>query len=347
MSPDRSKSRGPSSPEGAQASENYYQQIMAEREAIEAPCNPAHYRILTRIASNPDNHLAIGFGAGSAQGLAGNIALSGLLTELGIRPYVKEIWGASAGAIVGGAWSTGASVEHMLLVVDELDRKGAVDFARWEVLCVGLVRLLFFKQLPEGLVRGRQMHNAIKRALRVERFEDCEIPFRVIACTDDGHAQKIIFRQGPLLNAISASMCIPGIVFPVSDWNTRPYGYFDGAVVEKTPLPSIIEEHHREGRKQQLVVICTHFSDSGQIERPVGFLQRFLNAINRLEDDVWEYQALKAREASNCKFVILNPHMKAGRAFDFSMVRFNYLWARKMFKQQLSNAKLATRFDAR
>jgi hypothetical protein len=38
--------------------------------------------------------------------------------------------------------------------------------------------------------------------------------------------------------------------------------------------------------------------------------------------------------------------MKAGRAFDFSMVRFNYLW-QKMFKQQLSNANLATRFDAR
>jgi His Kinase A (phospho-acceptor) domain len=66
-----------------------------------------------------------------------------------------------------------------------------------------------------------------------------------------------------------------------------------------------------------------------------------------LEDQVWEYQALKAREASNCKFVILNPHMKERRAFDFSVVRFNYLWARKMFKEQLSNAKLATRFEAR
>jgi predicted acylesterase/phospholipase RssA len=329
------------------AGPDYYQQIMAQREAIEAPCNPAHYRILKRIASNPDNHLAIGFGGGSAPGLAGNIALVGLLTELEVRPFIKEIWGTSAGAIVGGGWSTGASVQDMLSLVDDLDHTGAVDFARWEVLGVGLVRLLLFKQLPSGLVRGRRFRNAIERGLRVKRFEDCEIPFRVIACTDDGHAQKIIFHQGPLMNAITASMCLPGVVFPIPDWNGRPYGYFDGAVVEKTPLPSIIEEHHREGRKQQLVVICTHFSDSGHIERPVGFIQRFLNAMNRLEDQVWEYQALKAREASNCKFVILNPHMKEGRAFDFSMVHFNYLWARKMFKEQLSNAKLATRFEAR
>jgi len=39
--------------------------------------------------------------------------------------------------------------------------------------------------------------------------------------------------------------------------------------------------------------------------------------------------------------------MKEGTAFDFSVVRFNYLWARKMFKEQLSNAKIGTRFEAR
>ncbi|MGH8626302.1 MAG: patatin-like phospholipase family protein [Gammaproteobacteria bacterium] len=327
--------------------QDHVAQLMAQREEIEAPCNPAHYRILKRIASNPDNHLAIGFGAGSAPGLAGNLALAGLLTELGLRPFIKEIWGVSAGAIVGGGWSTGTSVERMLTLLDELDRKGAVDFARWEVLGVGLVRLLLFKQLPAGLVRGRRFRQAIERGLRVQRFEDCEIPFRAIACTDDGRTQKIILRQGPLLNAIMASMCLPGIVFPIADWNGLDYGYFDGAIVEKTPLPSIIEEHHREGRKTQLVVICTHFSDSGRIKKPVGFIQRMLNAMHHLQDEAWEYQALKAREASNCKFLVLNPHMKEGTAFDFSMVRFNYLWARKMFKEQLSNAKLATRFEAR
>jgi predicted acylesterase/phospholipase RssA len=327
--------------------QDYVAQLMAQREEIDAPCNPSHYRILKRIASNPDNYLAVGFGAGSAPGLAGNLALAGLLTELGLRPFIKEIWGVSVGAIVGGGWSTGLSVDHMLSLVDELDRKGAVDFARWEVLGAGLTRLLRFKQLPDGLVRGHRFRQAIERGLPVQRFEDCEIPFRAIACTDDGHAQKIIFRHGLLLNAITASIRILGIVFPIPDWNGRAHGYFDGAVVEKTPLASIIEEHHREGRKSQLVVICTHFSDSGRIKKPVGFIQRMLNAMHHLQDEVWEYRALKAREASNCKFLVLNPHMKEGTAFDFSVVRFNYLWARKMFKEQLSHAKIGTRFEAR
>ncbi|MGH8498231.1 MAG: patatin-like phospholipase family protein [Methylococcales bacterium] len=123
------------------------------------------------------------------------------------------------GAIIGGAWCSGACVEKMLPMLEELDRKGAVDFAGWEVLGLGLARLLMFKQFPEGLVRGRNFREAIGRSLNVRTFEECLRPFRVIACTDDGYAQKVVFRHGPLLNAIMASMCIPGVVFPVPDWN--------------------------------------------------------------------------------------------------------------------------------
>ena len=328
------------------ANSTFVKQLLSERSSIEAPCNPNQYRVLRRIAANPDNHLAIGFGAGSAPGLAGNLALAGLLSELELQPYIREVWGVSAGAIIGGSWCSGTPVDSMLPMLEELDRKGAVDFAVWDVLVLGLVRLLLFKQFPEGLVRGRNFRDAIAGSLRVRTFEECPLPFRVIACTDDGHAQKVVFRQGSLLSAILASMCIPGVVFPVADWNGGTQGYFDGAVVEKTPLTSIIEEHHREGRTRQLVAICTHFSDSGRILKPVGFIQRMLAAMNRLEDQAWEYQAMKAREASNCKFMVLNPHMKEGGAFDFSAIRFNYLWARKMFKDQLSNAKLAARFEA-
>ncbi len=322
------------------------EQLLAERTAIEAPCNPAQYRVLKRIAANPNNHLAIGFGAGSAPGLAGNLALAGLLSELELGPCIKEVWGVSAGAIIGGAWCSGASVQQMMPMLEELDRQGAVDFAVWEVLVLGLARLLLFQQFPEGLVRGRNFREAIARSLQARTFDECPIPFRVIACTDDGYAQKVVFRHGPLLNAIMASMCIPGVVFPVPDWNGAEHGYFDGAVVEKTPLTSIIEEHHREGRSRQLVVICTHFSDSGRILKPIGFIQRMLNAMHRLEDQAWEYQEMKARDATNCKFLVLNPHIKEGGPFDFSTIRFNYLWARKMFKEQLSNAKLAIRFEA-
>lgn len=323
-----------------------YDSLMAEREAIEAPCQPLKYRVLKRIASNPDNHLAVSFGGGSVPGIGGNCALAGLLDELQIRSYVKEVWGSSAGAVVGGAWSSGTSGEAVRDMVANLDQSGGIDFSKWDILVKGGLRFLFKKRLPDGLVRGRTLRRAIEENLNQESFEDCDVPCHIVACTDDGRARKVVFRRGPLADAIIASMCLPGVFYPIKCWEGRPHGYFDGGVVEKTPLISIIEEHARVHRSSQLVVLCTHFSSPERKEEPVGFLARSLSTINQLEDTVWEYQVTQGRQSDNCKFIVLDPHMKIGGMFNFSLVRFHYLWARKMFKEQLSNAGLAKRFDA-
>lgn len=323
-----------------------YSTIMAEKDEIEAPCSLRLYRTFKRIASNPDNYFTVGFGGGSVPGIAGNCALAALLEELEIRPFVKEVWGTSAGAVVGGGWSSGTQAARIRDITAGIQQKGGADFSWWDIVVKGLLRFLFFKQLPDGLVRGRNFQEAIIEGLEVKTFEECEIPFRAITCTDDGYARKIILREGPLVDAISASMCLPGVFYPVAAKDGTSNGYFDGAVVEKTPLISIIEEHKRMARDCQLVILCTHFSSSARIRKPVGFMQRSVSTMNHLEQQVWQYQLTKARQVENCKFIVLNPHMKIAGMLDFTLVYFNYLWARKMFKEQLSNAGLGKRFDA-
>jgi predicted acylesterase/phospholipase RssA len=326
--------------------QDIFDSLMSEKDEIESPCQPLNYRVLRRIATNSDNHLAISFGGGSVPGIAGNCALAALLEELEIRPHIKEIWGSSAGAVVGGGWSSGTSGEAIRDMVGALHGKGSIDFSKWDILVKGVLRFLFFKKLPDGLVRGRILRKAIVDNLSRQTFEECEIPCRIVACTDDGQARKVIFRKGPLADAIMASMCLPGVFYPVECWNGNPYGYFDGGVVEKTPLLSIIEEHARINRTSQLVVLGTHFSSPECSERPEGFLARSLSTINQLEDTVWEYQVTQGRESANCKFIMLDPHMKMAGMFNFALVYFHYLWARRMFKEQLSNAGLAKRFGA-
>jgi hypothetical protein len=117
--------------------------------------------------------------------------------------------------------------------------------------------------------------------------------------------------------------------------------------VEKTPLPSIIDEHTRQAREQQLVVLCTHFDDTGRLVKPKGFLQRSLRSIDRLEEVVWEHQLMTAGQAPNCKHMVLNPRLEFTGMFDLDQVRVNYLWTRKKFKEQLSNAQIGSRFVAR
>ncbi len=322
------------------------EEVMAQRKEIEAPCDPAHFRVFKRMASNPENHFVVSFGGGGLPGLAANTALLGLLDELEIRPDIKEIWGCSAGAAIGGAWSTGASLSEIMDMLNSMNSKTAIDLAKWEIFGKGIFKMLFLKKLPEGLIKGRKFLESIDKLLKVKTFEETLIPFRAIACTDDGHARKVIFKSGPLIDAIMASMCLPGLSWPIQDWNGKPYGYFDGGLVEKTPLPSIIEDHLRTGRKSKLIIVCTRFSNTQRVTKPVGFLSRFVSVFDTMAETIWEAQLIETEQASNCTQVILNPRLPFGSMLDFDALFVNYLWSRKIFKEQLSNAKLVQRFDA-
>ena len=320
-------------------------EILSQREAIEAPCRESSYSKFVRMAKNPENHFVVSFGGGSLHGLSGNCALAVLLEELGLRPYVKQVWGTSAGSIVGGSWASGTPADQMIGIVESLKDKRALDIAIWHILrrtasflaSLGLSRLLA-RRLPDGLVHGRVFRGAIREAMAVERIEQCDIPFRAITCTDDGHARKVVLTEGSLEEAAFASMHIPGVFLPLEKWSEQETGYFDGGVVEKTPLPSIIEEHVRSGPATKLFIVCTHFDSEARVEKPLGFLSRFVSILNHLEGVAWQHQLQSATLAPNCTTSVLNPRMQMGGIFDFGYVRANYLWARKSFKKKLSNA---------
>jgi NTE family protein len=321
------------------------QQVLAEEESITAPCEPGHFRAFTRLATNPDNHMAVSFSGGGVPGLVGNCALLGILEELGMLEHVKEVWGVSAGSIVAAAMATGVDRSNVYKLIQSMDRPGGVDVSKWQIV-KDLFRFLFRRQLPDGFVRGNVFREVISSGMKARTFEEAVIPLRIITCTDDGHAEKVIHRQGDILSAIMASMCLPGIMRPMPDWRGKVSGFFDGGVVENTPLVSVIDDHLREGRPTKLFVICTRFTSVAKIKRPTNFATRFMNVLYHFQDAVWHHHQQIANQAANCKYVVLNPHVLRGSMLDFASIRFDYLLSRKLFKQQLSNAGLAGRFGA-
>ena len=322
-------------------------QVLDEADAIEAPCSERQFRVFMRMVTNPDNHLAIGFSGGGVPGIAGNAALLSIMEDLNVGPHIKEVWGTSAGGIVGAGMAVGTnSQEVMELVETGNGRKGVIDVPKW-----WLIRKLFnviFRhgELPQGFVRGAFFDEIFRKGLKLETFEEALIPLRLIACTDDGNLQKVIHRKGLILPAVHASMCIPGLMVPRPDWNGREFGYYDGGLVENTPLVSIIDEHVRLGRESKLLVLCTRFQSSARTHRPKNCVDRILNSYQHLQDVSWTAQQLQADAAEGCKHIIVNPHIIWGGMMDFSKARVNYLICRKQFKEQLSNAGLAARFGA-
>lgn len=317
--------------------------VMERREAILAPPDPRRFTTLVRLFSDPKHRVVVSFGGGSVPGLCGNVALARILEELDMKGRVAEVWGTSAGAVIGGGWASGTPASAILDILKSLDRRGAVDIC-WLRLAGAILLKPFGRTLPDGIVAARHFQDAIRRALAVRSFEECPVPFRCIACTDDGETHRKVFRRGPLFEAIYSSMSLPGIVAPRPRLEGETTGFFDGGLVEKTPLISPIAEHHRRGGGERLVLLGTHFGNDAQKTESKGFINRFLQCIYALEAQAWEYQLKEARAMKDVLPMILNPHVDDPTLFDFSRVELNYLLAREAFLDTLQNARLALTF---
>ena len=264
-----------------------------------------------------------------------------IVEELELRPHVAEIWGTSAGAVVAGGWATGASALEILEIVQGLARRGAVD-VQWLRLIAACLLRWCGARLPDSLMRGDHFHRAIAAGLKKATFEECVIPFRCIACTDGSPMQRHVFRSGSLLAAISASMSLPGVLMARHADGTRQRGFYDGGIVEKTPLRSPIAEHLRSGDRRRLLLLGTHFSaEATQLEVACGFISRFTATIAAMETLVWSYQHAEAVKRPDVTLLLLDPHISDPSAFDFARSGRSYLEAREHLKDGLQNAKLA------
>ncbi len=306
--------------------------------------DPSRYSTLLRLATDPGHKLVLCLGGGGVPGLTGNVALVSLMEELGLRAHVAEVWGTSAGAVVGGGWATGTSAATIFDYVLSLHRKGAVDWC-WRDALLGMLFARFGRRLPEGLVRGRHFANAIAAGLSVATFEECAIPFRCIAASDDGEARRRVFRRGPLLPAIFSSITLPGIVVPRERLEDETCGWYDGGIVEKTPLISPIAEHHRAGDPRKLLLLCTHFgNDAGRANAQAGFVSRFLHTIYALENLAWHYQLAEARSHRDVVIVLLDPRIDDLGLFDFSRADAHHARARAALANLLQDANIALTF---
>ncbi|MBI4878065.1 MAG: patatin-like phospholipase family protein [Planctomycetes bacterium] len=319
------------------------QDILGRRGEADAPLERARYETLLRMAADPKHRLVVSLGGGSLPGVCGNLALLSILEELHLRGRVEEVWGTSAGAAVGGPWAAGASAAEIHALARKLDRPGTIDVP-WLKLALAFLKKPFGGTLPDGLVKGEKIAAVVRAALKVESFEQCAIPFRCIACTDDGYARRRVFRRGPLFPAIFASMTLPGIVMPPALAAGQESGYYDGGLVEKTPLLSPIAEHGRSGDERRLLVIATHYGNDNRRQRESGFLNRFLQSMFALEDLAWSYQLAEARARRDVALILLDPRIDDPELFNFANLERNYVIARQQFREALEDARIGLTF---
>ena len=189
--------------------------------------------------------------------LSGGGALG--LAEIGVIQWLEEnqipvdrIAGTSMGAIIGAMYATGMSAPEMVDFAERVNWDQAlapepaysqVSYRRKQD------RRDFLIHAPLGLKHGLAGPNGYNpgqgvgllldriafRESGISSFDDLVIPFRCVA-TDMQTGDGVILHDGPLSQAVRASMAIPGMFTPVQ---IQGHLLADGGMVQNIPVETV------------------------------------------------------------------------------------------------------------
>jgi NTE family protein len=210
--------------------------------------------------TKPDRlRVGLALSGGAARGIA-HVGVLRALVENDIP--IDAIAGASAGALIGGCYAAGVSIDHLIEMASTF---------RWRH-----TQRPSFSRL--GLQSNARMETFLRAHLPVTRFEDLKVPFAAMV-TDLMKAELIVMRdRGDIPFAIRASCCIPFFMAPIEDQDGRLL--IDGGIVQNLPISQT-----RALGADIVIAVDVNLDGVRFFERPttaLGVLARVFIAVERI-----------------------------------------------------------------
>jgi NTE family protein len=220
-----------------------------ERKRPSAPKTPRHDSggpasggLAARFAGK---RVGLALGSGSARGLA-HIGVLRALVEAGVR--IDVVAGTSMGAFVGAMFAAGK--------LDELEKE--FRGMGWQGIA-SLVDPVFPRS---GLIDGLKIGEFVRRHVAEPDIEALPIPFRAVA-TDISTGEEVAIGSGSLIEAVRASIAVPGVFNPV---RCNGKVYVDGGLVDPVP----VSVARQMGADVVIAVDLNHDIVTNRLTRPNG-----------------------------------------------------------------------------
>ncbi len=258
--------------------------------------------------------LGLVLSSGAARGLS-HIGVLQVLEENGIE--VDIVAGSSMGAYIGAVWGAGYGGREM------------EKFAREIEGYKGLWRLMDFAVLPRrGFLLTDRVRRRLEQTIGPLHFSDMVRPIRIVATRLDT-LERVVLSSGSVVDAVLASIAIPGICVPVMRGSIP---FVDGGICDPLPVDALSDIGVRKIiavntiATPQTIKAC-----SGEIadETHRAIWLRALNASfnpfargNAFDTLMRSMHAAQTRLAeASCRraSVVLRPYSCEGRWHDFSM----------------------------
>lgn len=250
--------------------------------------------------------IGLALSGGGAKGFA-HLGVFKLLEESGLKPNI--ISGTSAGSLMGVLFADGYSADEIKNMF--IGR----EFSEFAQL-----------QIPKsGLFNYDRFQEFLKRHLRSKRIEDLPIP-TVIVATDLDRGCSHEFRSGPIVEAVTASCCMPIVFSPVL---INGVHYVDGGLFRNFPVSTIRDECE--------YVIGVNVSPL----IPQRYKQTLLHIAERTYHYVFKANAIEDREL--CDILIEAKEVGLYKTFDLENINLiseiGYEAAVKAFQKVIQEKK--------
>ncbi|TGK53743.1 esterase [Leptospira kanakyensis] len=235
--------------------------------------------------------IGVALGGGAALGLA-QVGIMKVMEEEGLVPDM--IAGTSIGAVIGAFWASGLGYKGILPLLGEIDS------------IFKMFKLVDLSFPGQGLLHGKHVRSLLEKYLGDLYFEDLPIKLRLISC-DITTRQEIILSEGKVLDAVMASISIPGVFVPQPQENGKTY--VDGGIVN--PLPVSALSHEGVGK-----IIAINSMPSSKDEMKTNKLLN-LNVLDIIVNSLYSLQYRIGKYSAQEADVYLNPILPNSNWFEF------------------------------
>jgi len=230
----------------------------------------------------------VALGGGGVRGFA-HIGVLKTLVRAGVP--VDMVAGTSIGGIVGAPFAAGHSLEAIETELLRLVRLRS------------MVRLIDWLPTRRGLIQGQSVHQYFADQLGADlQFSDLPIPLALMAA-DMQRGEEVVLTSGSVIDAILATMAVPGVIAPVEIDGRR---LADGGNLNNVPA-DVVRAMGAD------VVIAVDVAAARLITDPeTGFSADDVirsAVLPRFALDMWRAQAIMMQEIVRLKLAAAKPEI--------------------------------------
>jgi NTE family protein len=184
----------------------------------------------------PNHRFAVVLGSGGVRSIAA-LGMVEVLAREGLMPDL--VVGCSAGAMFGALIAAGHDANEAVRIATTLWSAEVTRKRRWRAVPQMLWPRLGRFDADFALRDDAPVMQRLEQAFGDVRIEDLRLPLRVTT-TDAGTGQRVVLREGSLVQALRASIALPFMFAPVHIDGRR---LIDGFVADPLPVSAAADAH--------------------------------------------------------------------------------------------------------